>query len=149
MPQVQDDASFFLQTLGGGRLAPHHATDILAVLDGDAIDRLHDLATHVQRPGETLLADLTAMFAHDSAARCDRMRDACDAGDIDQIRKIAHAMKGAALNMGAKRVVACCVLLESAKDMDREALSRCIDDVAEVATEAAALWRRIATDTPR
>jgi HPt (histidine-containing phosphotransfer) domain-containing protein len=128
-------------------LARHHPPDVLAVLDGDAVDRLHDLATHVQRPGETLLADLTTLFANDSSARCDRLRAACANGDIEQIRKIAHALKGAALNMGAKHVVSLCSQLEAADNLHADEVRSCVDEIASACADAASLWRRITAAT--
>lgn len=85
--------------------APSTPEQGLAVLDDDIVRRLLELRASVARPGENLLAELLRLFATDSAARIAALRTSVELHDDDAIRMAAHALKGAAANLGALRVV--------------------------------------------
>jgi HPt (histidine-containing phosphotransfer) domain-containing protein len=95
----------------------------LAVLDDDIVRRLLDLRASVARPGENMLGELLRLFATDSASRIAALRAAVAADDEEAIRMTAHALKGAAANMGALRVVGL------AQRLERDQPARTLDAV--------------------
>ncbi|WP_147821606.1 Hpt domain-containing protein [Salidesulfovibrio onnuriiensis] len=65
------------------------------------------------------LKKMFAVFVSQEPHRVQQIKDALDAGDVDQLRHLAHSLKGGAATMGAERVRECCLLLETAtKDND-------------------------------
>lgn len=87
--------------------------DSLARLDGVALDRLRALARDVEQKGENIFVELIGLFRRDAYARVELLREALANEDGANIVAVAHALKGAAGNVGALRV---------------EALSRHIED---------------------
>jgi HPt (histidine-containing phosphotransfer) domain-containing protein len=82
--------------------------DTRPIVDDAAIDRLLELRRGLQRrlkhPGEDPLRELLDVFEADSAARVATLKALVVAGDNDGVRLAAHALKGAAANLGAQRV---------------------------------------------
>jgi HPt (histidine-containing phosphotransfer) domain-containing protein len=79
------------------------------LVDEAAVQRLRSLRAQVQREGEDVLGELLELFRKDSLARIDRMRRP---QRDDDVKHTAHALKGAAMNVGAARVAALALFLE-------------------------------------
>jgi HPt (histidine-containing phosphotransfer) domain-containing protein len=74
------------------------------VVDEAVIQRLRALRDQVARPGEDVLGELLALFVNDTAVRLQTIRAALASGDAEGRRLAAHALKGSAGNVGARRV---------------------------------------------
>jgi HPt (histidine-containing phosphotransfer) domain-containing protein len=86
------------------------------VLDPAVIDTLRRLTP----PGEPdVLAEVLQMFLQEVPPRIDRLRNAWAAGDIQEVHRAAHSLKGSAGNIGAERLMALCRQLD---DRSRPAL---------------------------
>ncbi len=67
------------------------------------------------------LIKLFTVFLRDEPERVHKIRDAFEAGQMDELKYLAHSLKGAAATMGADRVREACLNLEhSALDGDKE-----------------------------
>jgi two-component system, sensor histidine kinase and response regulator len=77
---------------------------VAPIVDDVVVKRLLALRDAVAKPGEDVLGDLLRLFARDSETRLAMMRAALADGDADMRKNAAHALKGAAGNVGAKRV---------------------------------------------
>jgi HPt (histidine-containing phosphotransfer) domain-containing protein len=76
-----------------------------AVLDMEVIDRLRQLTM----PGEPdVLNDIFAVFLQDVPQRIERLRNAYTAGNIQDMRRAAHSLKGSAGNIGARAMFDVC-----------------------------------------
>ncbi|HEY4222877.1 MAG TPA: Hpt domain-containing protein [Myxococcota bacterium] len=73
------------------------------IVDDVVIKRLFALRDQVARPGEDVLGELLVLFDRDSKARVSTLRDSAIAAER---KNAAHALKGAAGNVGAARVAA-------------------------------------------
>jgi HPt (histidine-containing phosphotransfer) domain-containing protein len=85
-------------------------TDEDGPLDDGAVTRLLALRA-LARPGEDVLGDLIALFRDDARARVDQLRRV-DGVSTQDLRRAAHTLKGAASNVGAKRVAELAAALE-------------------------------------
>lgn len=83
-------------------------------LDEAAIERLKKLARDVARPGEDLLGEIYALYAKDARARAAGIAAACARGAYDEAAALAHALKGASANVGARHVREVAAELEAA-----------------------------------
>ncbi|HYE87818.1 MAG TPA: Hpt domain-containing protein [Vicinamibacterales bacterium] len=69
-----------------------------AVLDPSVLDALRQLTP----PGEPdVLHDVLRMFLQEVPARMERLRNAMAAGNIEEVHRSAHSLKGSAGNIGA------------------------------------------------
>jgi HPt (histidine-containing phosphotransfer) domain-containing protein len=59
-----------------------------------------------------LATDLLALFETTAAATLDELRAALDAGDRDEVRRLAHRLKGSARNVGATGMAELAAALE-------------------------------------
>ncbi|HEX8383240.1 MAG TPA: PAS domain S-box protein [Sphingomonas sp.] len=66
--------------------------------------------------GEELLDMLVAMLTQEAATRPDLIRALVAAGDLDGARREAHALRGAAANVGATRLAVAAEMVEHAPD---------------------------------
>jgi HPt (histidine-containing phosphotransfer) domain-containing protein len=67
------------------------------------------------------LTKLFGVFLRDEPARVTKIREAFEAEHMDELKYLAHSLKGAAATMGADRVREACLRLEySARDGDKE-----------------------------
>ncbi|WP_432736384.1 Hpt domain-containing protein [Maridesulfovibrio sp. FT414] len=65
------------------------------------------------------LTKLFNVFLRDEPVRVQKIRAALEAGEMDELKYLAHSLKGAAATMGADRVREACLRLEySARDGD-------------------------------
>ena len=79
------------------------------VLDQAVIASLRQLTP----PGEPdVLSEVLQMFLHEVPPRMDRLRIALAAGNIQEVYRAAHSLKGSAGNIGAKRLMAVCKQLD-------------------------------------
>ncbi|WP_027722627.1 Hpt domain-containing protein [Maridesulfovibrio zosterae] len=67
------------------------------------------------------LTKLFSVFIRDEPARVLKIREALESKQMDELKYLAHSLKGAAATMGADRVRKACLDLEySARDEDEE-----------------------------
>jgi two-component system, sensor histidine kinase and response regulator len=70
-------------------------------LDHDVLDGLREM----QGVGEPdLLAELVEIFREDASARLRSLREALERIDAESVKQTAHALKGSAANLGARRM---------------------------------------------
>ena len=99
----------------------------LPVLDSAVVSGLRQLTP----PGEPdVLAEVLNLFLVEVPPRMDRLRNAWAAGNIEEVRRAAHSLKGSAGTIGARR------LYEVCRQLDTRAKS---DDLAGLATLVDAL----------
>jgi HPt (histidine-containing phosphotransfer) domain-containing protein len=80
------------------------------VLDPSVIETLR----HLTPAGEPdVLAEVLEMFLQEVPARIDRLRIAWGAGNIQEVHRVAHSLKGSAGNIGAQRLLAVCRQLDN------------------------------------
>jgi len=79
------------------------------VLDHEVIERLRQLATPSQ---PDVLTEVLRMFLQEVPRRLDRLRNAWAAGDIEEMYRAAHSLKGSTGNIGAQRLLAVCTQLD-------------------------------------
>jgi len=59
----------------------------------------------MQTEGEPdLLVELAEMFDEDASTRLRALREALERGDAESLKQTAHALKGSAANLGARRM---------------------------------------------
>lgn len=76
------------------------------------------------------LKKMFAVFVSQEPKRVQQIRDALESGDVDQLRHLAHSLKGGAATMGAERVRECCLMLENAtKANDMAAVRTHLNDL--------------------
>ncbi len=80
-----------------------------ALLDEAMIAELREL----DEGGDGLLIELVDMFTEETTRRVDELRAAIESGDTGAAERIAHAMKSAAANIGARALSSEWQLLES------------------------------------
>lgn len=108
------------------------------VLDEDIVRRLLELRVSVARANEDVLAELLRLFQTDSSTRLATLRDAVARQDPQSAKRTAHALKGAAANLGALRVVAFAQQIERDGGVPTAAA---IDELAASVNEALAALR--------
>ena len=80
-----------------------------AVLDQSVIASLRQLTS----PGEAdVLAEVLQMFLREVPPRIEFLRNALTAGNIQEVHRAAHSLKGSAGNIGALRLFAVCRQLD-------------------------------------
>jgi HPt (histidine-containing phosphotransfer) domain-containing protein len=114
------------------------------VVDEIAVKRLCQLRDQVARPGEDVLGELLSLFERDAQVRVVALRAALALPDpsaaAEARRQAAHALKGAAGNIGAARVAA------TAAHVERNEVDRSIVDLLQREVDVAlqALRTRLA-----
>lgn len=107
------------------------------VIDDVVVERLCLLRDRVARPGEDVLGELLSLFERDAHVRLD---DLARARSREEQRLSAHALKGAAANVGAARVAAWAAHIEK-NECCAEALAQL---AREITAAVAALRVRLA-----
>lgn len=80
-----------------------------AVLDEAVIETLRQLTP----PGEPdVLAEVLQMFLQEFPPRLERLRIAWASGNIEDMYRSAHSLKGSAGNIGARRLFSVCAQLD-------------------------------------
>ena len=77
------------------------------------VDRLDELRSIAGLDGDVFLAELRDAFAEDAAERIEKLRKAVDKGDADELRNVAHTLKGSCTNIGATAMAELCLTLEN------------------------------------
>jgi len=98
---------------------------LLDMTDGD-VEFEHELLATYRASAQKILA---------------RLRAALAAGDLKQILREAHALKGASLNVGAAAMGQCAGAIEAAAR--RGDLALALDSALQLETEQAALWAEL------
>ena len=79
------------------------------ILDPAVIDTLRNLTP----PGEPeVLTEILQMFLREAPPRIERLRNAWTTGNIEEMRRAAHSLKGSAGNIGAHALHAVCTELD-------------------------------------
>lgn len=120
--------------------------DDVPVVDEVAVRRLRQLRDQVARPEEDVLGELLGLFERDAHVRIAALRAAVDLASRDEAasaearRQAAHALKGAAGNIGAARVA------RVAAHVEKNAVDGAVVDLLHREIEAAlhALRTRLA-----
>lgn len=81
------------------------------LLDPNAIQILYELS---EQTGRNLVGEVIDLFFEHAPVQLKRLSDAVAEQNFKQISMTAHRLKGAALNVGAKRVAELCCLIEDA-----------------------------------
>jgi HPt (histidine-containing phosphotransfer) domain-containing protein len=80
-----------------------------AVLDHAVMETLRQLTP----PGEPdVLTEVLQMFLQEFPPRMERLRNAWAAGNIEEMYRAAHSLKGSAGNIGAQRLLGVCTRLD-------------------------------------
>ena len=81
------------------------------VLDASVIESLRQLTP----PGDPdVLTEVLQIFRQESPRRLERLRIAWAAGNIEEMCRAAHSLKGSAGNLGARRLFSVCAQLDDA-----------------------------------
>lgn len=85
---------------------------------------------------------LVDTFVTDSERRLAVMNAAFAAGDLEALRETAHSFKGSSLNVGAQRLAAACLAIETgAREGDLVGLATSIRDAESAFRVASSLLR--------
>lgn len=76
------------------------------VLDPKMVDDLRALAVANPRPGEDILGDLVGLFGRDTPPRLAGIREGWERREATVVAHAAHALRGSAMSLGARRVTA-------------------------------------------
>lgn len=112
-----------------------------AILDPAVLDVLRSLTP----PGEPdVMSEVLRMFLVEVPPRMDRLRNAWASGNIEEVHRTAHSLKGSAGNIGANAMFAVCKELdEKSRGGDLAAVGPLVDAVGveygRVETEIARL----------
>ena len=98
-----------------------HAPGDEPLLDEPTLARLRDLADKLRDTKGNILRELVDLFDTDGHARLDQLDAAVRSGNTADARRAAHTLKGAAGNVGARRVAALAGVLEKAPPTDPNA----------------------------
>jgi PAS domain S-box-containing protein len=109
------------------------------VLDDDTVTQLH----------ETLTAEMRVRLLRtfdESLPECvSEIVAAAEGGDRDEVRRVAHKLKGSSATLGAARLAAACLVLERTRDGDPLPGEKQVDELRGLADEAReALHARLA-----
>jgi HPt (histidine-containing phosphotransfer) domain-containing protein len=108
-----------------------------SVLDQSVLNTLRKLTP----PGEPdVLIEVLKLFLEEVPPRITRLRNAWAAGNIEELHRAAHSLKGSAGNIGARRLYDVCSQLdEKGKAGDRAAIPALVEalgvEFAKVETE--------------
>jgi len=111
-------------------------------LDPGVIERLRQLTP----PGEPdVLAEVLGIFLEEVPRRIQRLRIALAAGDIVEVARSAHSLKGSAGNIGAADLYDICTRLDAqARDGDLTGAGTLVDEMgAEFGKVESAIHRLI------
>ena len=109
-------------------------------LDPAVLDTLRRLTP----PGEPdVLTEVLTLFLDEVPLRVERLRNAWAAGNIEEVRRAAHSLKGSAGNIGARRLHAIC------SQLDEVGRSRELDGAAALVDELAAEFDKVSMEIRR
>ncbi len=93
-------------------------------LDRDTIERWKKLAA---RTDPALLVEIFSSFLQETSQHIEKLRQACATGQGEALRREAHALRGACLNLGASGMIAACRQIEAASLADAPELITALD----------------------
>ena len=98
-----------------------------ASLDPDVIDKLRQLTP----PGEPdVLNQVLQLFLTEVPRRVERLRNALASGDIEEVARCAHSLKGSAGNIGARALHELCSRMDAqARENDLAGAGSLVDSV--------------------
>ena len=67
---------------------------------------------------QPFLKRMFTVFISQEPKRIQEIKNALNSHDVEQLRHLAHALKGGAATMGVERVRECCLMLEKASKAD-------------------------------
>jgi CheY-like chemotaxis protein len=111
------------------RVEPPSASDSDAPLDADVLASYRDEGA--DDPNETVRT-LVEIFLADTSALAGRLRAAVAANDVPEIARVAHALKGCAMAVGAGPLAALSARLESGRDADESGVARLEQEIERV-----------------
>ena len=105
----------------------------------EALERIQD--------DKDLLLELFEIYCEDHATKMGELRTAVSKNDVEQIKRIAHSLKGASGNISAKKLhVAFLGLEQQAKGNDLVRASQTIAEIDRIYDEAKASMAKIKQD---
>jgi HPt (histidine-containing phosphotransfer) domain-containing protein len=111
-----------------------------AILDPAVLDVLRSLTP----PGEPdVLSEVLRMFLVEVPPRLDKLRNAWQAGNIEEVHRTAHSLKGSAGNIGANGLFAVC------KELDEKSRSGDVSAVGPLVDAVAVEYGRVETEIAR
>jgi HPt (histidine-containing phosphotransfer) domain-containing protein len=97
------------------------------VLDLTVIDTLRQLTP----PGEPdVLSEVLKLFLEEVPPRIEKVRIAWTEGNIKEVHRGAHSLKGSAGNVGARRLYDVCKALDTSGTSDAPASAELVDQLA-------------------
>jgi HPt (histidine-containing phosphotransfer) domain-containing protein len=111
------------------------------VLDPAVIDTLRQLTP----PGEPdVLAEVLRLFLQEAPPRIERLRNAWASGDIEEVHRAAHSLKGSAGNIGARQLYEVCRRLDEAgRSDDRSGVAQLVDELGAEFTKVKSAIHRL------
>jgi HPt (histidine-containing phosphotransfer) domain-containing protein len=111
-----------------------------AILDESVIQTLRQLTP----PGEPdILVEVLKLFLAEVPPRIDRLRNAMAAGNIQEVHRSAHSLKGSAGNIGARRLYDVC------RDIDDKGKAGDLAGAAALVDALAAEFRNVESEIRR
>jgi HPt (histidine-containing phosphotransfer) domain-containing protein len=81
-----------------------------SILDPTVIETLRQLSV----PGEPdVLTEVLTLFLEEAPPRIEKLRNAWAAGDIKEVQRVAHSLKGSAGNIGATALFEVCKKIDA------------------------------------
>ncbi len=121
---IEESVEINTQALPAPQLMKDHP-----VLSHDALDQLRALHTS---SGENLLNKTIALYIDSAPKEIAAMQQALDAGNVDELGKIAHRLKSASAIVGAKDLASTC---ESLEVLGHEGIVKGVDRMLGVARD--------------
>ena len=79
-----------------------------AVLDYEVLDTLRDLG----ESGQRFVIDTITQFLDDTESQVSALQSALHRGDVDEVIRMSHSIKGASIQVGGRRLASVCDVLE-------------------------------------
>lgn len=107
-------------------------------------EMMESLALIVRIGGVELLTRVTELFKQTAAERLPKLRSACEALDLAQVSKLAHAVKGSAAQVGAEPLRVLAAQLEKdATTMSLDAVRQAVDAIERETDNTHLLLNRV------
>lgn len=111
-----------------------------AILDPAVLDSLRSLTP----PGEPdILAEVLSLFLSEVPPRLERLRNAWADGNIEEVHRAAHSLKGSAGNIGANALFAVC------KELDEKSRVGDVSAVGPLVDALGVEYGRVETEITR
>ena len=96
-----------------------------------------------------MLTEILTLFLSEASPRIDRLRNAWTAGNIEEVHRTAHSLKGSAGNIGARRLQDVCGQLEDkGKSGDLSGVAPLVDALGAEFDKVEREIRRVLTAAP-